>query len=178
MKLNRVEIKNFRSIKDITVNFEPACRVLVGINESGKSNILNALALLGKNFKPVKKNDLREALPDEDPINESYVRFVFKFQKEESDGLIEKVSSKILSSAKNPDIVSISNKNKNVKEFCATRNKGLYSADILSEEKSFKYWRLGTSHKLLSGWKKPTTACPTDFVVELKEQQYKLAEYK
>ncbi len=26
MKLNRVEIKNYRSIKDTTVNFKPACR--------------------------------------------------------------------------------------------------------------------------------------------------------
>ncbi len=45
MKLNRVQIKNFRSIKDIEIDFDPSCRVLVGINESGKSNILNALAL-------------------------------------------------------------------------------------------------------------------------------------
>lgn len=178
MKLNRVEIKNFRSIQDTTLDFDPRCRVLVGINESGKSNILNALALLGEDFKPVKKDDLREALPDEDLINESYVRFVFKFQKEESDELLEKVSSKILSSAKNPDIVSISNKNKNVKEFCATRNEGLYSADILGEEKSFKYWRLGTNYKLLAGWKKPTAACPADFSVKINGQEYKLAEYK
>lgn len=178
MKLNQVEIKNFRSIQDTALDFDPPCRVLVGINESGKSNILNALALLGEDFKPVKKDDLREALPDEDPINKSYIRFVFKFQKEESDELLEKVSSKILSNAKNPDIVSISNKNKNVKEFCATRNEGLYSADILSEEKSFKYWGLGTNYKLLSGWKKPTAACPADFAAELKGQQYKLAEYK
>ena len=94
MKLNRVEIKNFRSIKDITVNFEPACRVLVGINESGESKILSALPSLGEGYKPVKKDDLREALPDEDPIAESLVRFVFRFEKAESDELLEKNSSK------------------------------------------------------------------------------------
>ncbi len=81
MKLNRVEIKNFRSVKNTTISFEPACRVLVGINESGKSNILNALAFLGEDYKPVKKDDLREALPDEDLIDESHVRFIFKFEK-------------------------------------------------------------------------------------------------
>src|SRR5689334_5379148 len=140
MKLNRVEIKNFRSIKDITVNFEPACRVLVGINESGKSNILNALAFLEEDRKPVEKDDRREALPDEDPIDESYVRFIFKFEKPESDKLLEDVSSKILANDKNPEIVLISAKKQTLKEYCTARNEGLYSVNILDEKKSFTYW--------------------------------------
>lgn len=178
MKLDRLEIKNFRSIHDTKIDFDPPCRVLVGINESGKSNILNALALLSDDYEPDKKDDLREALPNEDPIDESYVRFIFKFEKDESDKLFEAVSSKILASAKNPDIVSIDGKNKGVKEFCATRNEGLYTADVLKEEKSFKYWKLGSKYRFLGGWKKPTSACPLDFNVELKDQQHKLAEYK
>lgn len=176
MKLNRVEIKNFRSIKDITVTFEPSCRVLVGINESGKSNILKALAFLGDKQMPVKKDDLREALPEEDPIEESYVRFVFKLEKEESDQLLEYVSSKILSNEKNPEIVSVSNKKQSLRDYCADRNEGLYSADILSEKKSFKYW--GVSGQLIDCWKKPTTTCPVDFSVDLKGQKYVLAKYK
>src|SRR3989344_2816046 len=124
MKLARVEIKNFRSIQDTEIKFDPACRVLVGINESGKSNILEALALLGEDHDPVKKDDLREALPDEDPIDVSYVRFVFKFEKEESDKLLEAVSEKILAGTKNPDIVNASSKNQSVKEFCAARKEG------------------------------------------------------
>lgn len=178
MKLNRVEIKNFRSVQDIVIKFDPPCRVLVGINESGKSNILNALALLSDDYEPVKKDDLREALPDEDPIDESYVRFVFKFEKDESDKLFEAVSSKVLASSKNPDIVSIDGKNGGVKEFCAIRDEGLYKADIFEEEKSFNYWKLDSEYRLLGGWKKPTSACPQDFNVELKGQQHKLAEYK
>lgn len=178
MKLDHVEIKNFRSIQDIKIDFDPPCRVLVGINESGKSNILNALAFLGNDCNPVKKDDLREALPDEDRIDESYVEFVFKYEKKESDELLKNVSSKILTSANNPDIVSVGGKNKNIKEFCSTRNEGLYSVNILDENKSFRYWRLGTKYKLLAGWKKPTAACPQDYLVELKGQQHKLAEYK
>ncbi len=176
MKLNRVEIKNFRSIKDITVNFEPACRVLVGINESGKSNILNALAFLDEDRKPVKKDDLREALPDENPIEESYVRFIFKFEKDESDELLENVSSKILANDNNPELVSISGKKQTIKEYCTARNEGLYSTNILDEKKSFKYWTV--SGQLVAGWKKPTSACPADFSVELKGQKYVLAKYK
>ena len=53
MRLDRVEIANFRSIKDVTITFEPRCRVLLGINESGKSNILNALVLLDAETTPL-----------------------------------------------------------------------------------------------------------------------------
>lgn len=177
MKLNRVEIKNFKSIKDITVNFEPTCRVLVGINESGKSNILNALAFLGEDYKPVKKDDLREALPDEEPITESTIRFVFRFEKEESDKLIETVSAKIAANVKNPEIVSTT-RSLTLKEYCSLLHEGLYKADILKETKSFSYWAIDNKYKLLAGWKKPTSACPADFSVELKGQNYQLSQYK
>jgi predicted ATP-dependent endonuclease of OLD family len=46
MKLTNVEIKNFRSLDKLDFEFNPNCRILVGINESGKSNILKALAML------------------------------------------------------------------------------------------------------------------------------------
>ncbi len=82
MRLDRVQIKNFRSIADLTLGFDPPCRVLVGINESGKSNILNALSLLDENVVP-KKDDIRDIGPDETLSNESYVRFIFKLSDEE-----------------------------------------------------------------------------------------------
>lgn len=178
MKLNSVQIKNFRSIKDIEINFDPPCRVLVGINESGKSNILNALALLSDDYDPVKKDDLREALPHEGQIEESEVTFVFQFEKPESDKLLEIVSAKIIADVKNPDVVLSGKKKFSVKEFCATRNEGLYSADIIKEEKRFKYWSFDGKYQLLEDWKKPTNTCPADFQIELKKQQYKLSQYK
>ena len=135
MKLNRIQIKNFRSIKDIEIDFDPSCRVLVGINESGKSNILNALALLSDDFTPSKKDDLREALSREGQIKESEITFVFQFEKTESDKLFEVVSGLIVASVKNPDIVNDKKKNFNIKEFCTTRNEGLYTANILEEKK-------------------------------------------
>ena len=46
MKLNKVVIRDYRSIKLVTISFAPTCRVLVGVNEAGKSNILKALRLL------------------------------------------------------------------------------------------------------------------------------------
>ena len=70
MRLSKVQIKNFRSIADLTLNFDPPCRVLVGINESGKSNILNALSLLDEDVLP-EKDDVRDIWPDETSSNES-----------------------------------------------------------------------------------------------------------
>jgi len=176
MKLDHVKIKNFLSIKDIIVYFDPTCRVLVGINESGKSNILKALAFLEKNHNPIKKDHLREALPDENPIDESCIDFVFKFEKEESDELLKDVFSKILTNKKNPEILSIGKKKQSLKNFCATQNEGLYCVNILDETKTFAYYSLKGA--LIMGWKKPTSACPADFFVESKGQKYQLTQYK
>lgn len=152
--------------------------MLVGINESGKSNILNALALLSDDFTPSKKDDLREALSREGQIKESEVAFVFQFEKTESDKLFEVVSGLIVASIKNPDIVNDKKKNFNIKEFCTTRNERLYTANILEEKKIFNYWSFDEKYQLLDGWKKPTSACPLDFQVELKGQNYQLSKYK
>ena len=180
MKIKRVDIKNFRSIKDIEIVFDPICRVLIGINESGKSNILNALAFLSDDYQPARRNDLREVLPDEDQIEESYVRFVFKFEKNESDQLARSVSSKILAGEKDPNIVSVNGEIQKISKLCTyrNRNEGLYRANIFEETKSFAYWAFGDSYELLSGWKKPTDTCPPDFSVELAGQHYKLADYR
>ena len=44
MILKKVQIENFRSIKNETLDFsEDNCKILVGINEAGKSNVLKAL---------------------------------------------------------------------------------------------------------------------------------------
>ena len=81
------------------VNFsvrERAKVALMGQNGSGKSTIFELILSqlkLNEGAVNIKK---REALPDENPIEESYVRFIFKFEKSESDELLENVSSKIL----------------------------------------------------------------------------------
>lgn len=70
MRLTSVQIRNFRSISFLELPLDPSCRVLVGINESGKSNILRALASLGT-YMPSKQRDVREPLPSESPIEQA-----------------------------------------------------------------------------------------------------------
>ncbi len=178
MKLDRVDVKNFRSIQEITVKFDPPCRILVGINESGKSNILKALRLLSDDFNPTNKDDLRDPLPNEREIDESYVRVVFRFEKNESDKLLEQASSMILSSAKNPDIVSLEGQKQSLKAFCVQRNEGLYTVNILKETKSSGYWKIDQRYELLSGWKRVTELCPPDFSIEANGQKHTPSKYK
>lgn len=177
MKLNYVDIKNFRSLKKVKIDFDPPCRILVGINESGKSNILKALAFLSDAFKPQKKNDHREALPDEDPIRESYVRFAFKFEKNESDQMFEIISSKILSKTKNPEIIYTVSARLSLKKFCAVYNESFYTVNVLTEKKLVGYLKLSNKYKLLHGWKKPTSTCPQDYSVDIKGQLHQLTKY-
>lgn len=45
MYLRQLDIKNFRSCYDIKVDFRPGITLLVGENNSGKSNVIEALRL-------------------------------------------------------------------------------------------------------------------------------------
>lgn len=179
MRLDRVQIVNFRSIQDAEIKFIPSCRVLVGINEAGKTNILKALALLNENLKPIKKNDLREPLPDENSIEESYVRFIFKFDKNESDKILETVSSKILANTNNPEIVIDITKQitLTLKDFCKTQDEGIYKANIINENKNFSVWQIVNNFNLSEGWKKPTKFCPHNFNIEKKGRIQSIFQY-
>jgi len=77
MKLSRVEIKNYRSIQELSLDLDPKCRILVGINESGKTNILDALNLLDPKVVTTQR-DLREPGLHEAQITEARVRFIFR----------------------------------------------------------------------------------------------------
>lgn len=51
--LSKISIKNFRSCKDIDINFS-SFTPLIGYNNAGKSTILNAIEwLFKKNFCPL-----------------------------------------------------------------------------------------------------------------------------
>jgi recombinational DNA repair ATPase RecF len=95
MKLNKVEIKNFRSIENVTIDFEnDNCRVLVGINESGKSNILRALSMLGAT-KPIS-SDVRFTNPQEESIEKAYVKFFLTLETKELAEVYEIIKEMVL----------------------------------------------------------------------------------
>lgn len=46
MYISKVKIKNYCSIKDLTINFNPGKIIVVGKNNSGKSNIIKAINIV------------------------------------------------------------------------------------------------------------------------------------
>lgn len=75
MKLNRIEIKNFRSIKDETIYFDKNALILLGKNEVGKSNILKAIAAVFGEYV-VSSQDKRKRI-DNEIISEYFVKAIF-----------------------------------------------------------------------------------------------------
>ncbi len=60
MYIKRLQVHGFRSLKDITLNFQPGFNVLVGKNNSGKSNIILALDyLLGEKYPTYREVENR-----------------------------------------------------------------------------------------------------------------------
>lgn len=88
MKLSRVYIKNYRSISDVRIDFDFGCQVLLGVNESGKSNILAALHTLDPAV-PVGFMDLRQEQPGEDIVDTGRVQFRFVPSAEEVEKVCE-----------------------------------------------------------------------------------------
>lgn len=100
MKLKEIKIRGFRSIKDQTISFENKCQILVGVNESGKTNILKALQLIDPDHPPTAR-DRRRPLETEPPTGPQNIAFEFEMSDEETVKFQETVLGQFL--VKNPD---------------------------------------------------------------------------
>ncbi len=148
MKLNRVHIKNFRSIKNVTIDFEPKCRVLVGINESGKTNILTALSHLDSTTK-IDINDQRELDPDEPPLREAFVRFIFSLDESDYKAAISELEKKIIGYSKSASVIKIKGVPLTIEEFVRSRKEVLFRVELIEQSKSFSYWTLNEACEML-----------------------------
>ncbi len=151
MELKRVDIKNFRSIRAGTIDFSFRCRILVGINESGKSNVLRAMSFLLPEVLPTPQ-DVRQERLDEDSPSEAYVRFVFELSQVEQTELHDLIVGKFLGeTAQTPLIISTSKKTHSAIGYCQSRTQGLYIASLLSQSKTYTAWS-DTTSTLYGGW--------------------------
>jgi hypothetical protein len=168
MRLLRVEIENFRSIRELEIDFSNIpCRILAGINESGKSNILKALALLNKTVAPTK-DDIRIPRPDEPPIRASGVRFVFRLDETETGELIKAMQIGVM--LDDPTSVMFFKKKEafSLEGFCRSNNEGIWFVDVITGKRLATTWTLDDEWKLEPGWKKPSAHCTADFRVAHK----------
>lgn len=143
MKLDRIEIENFRSIPKETIKMDPRCRILVGINEAGKSNILKAASLLSPSLDP-KPQDIREnADEDEEPSKKSEVLFIFKLEESDLKKIFEEeLKDSILAQDKFFKIITKGVKQLDILEFMRERNEVIYEANLKEKSKGFLYWNM------------------------------------
>lgn len=146
----------------------PPCRALVGINESGKSNILKALSLLDPDTKS-SDEDLRDFLPKEDPDQDADVTFVFAFTKDERTIHYNSLLKAILVKNRKRSILTKSGKPLSLAQFCEEKTQGLLIADLRSHKKRATIWRLGRDYEIVEGWKKPKPDCPPTIQVQTEE---------
>ena len=177
MEFKRIEIKNYRSIRDIAIKFDPKCRILVGINESGKSNILKAMSYLSGEINPTV-DDIRTPSTDEPPVSAAYIRFVFELSEEDKKGLYEKLEYSIFNYKKTQNLFVKNNKNLTLKKFCESLNEGLYIISLRNLIKYGSRWGF-KDFEFDPKWRAVSKDCPPNYVFETGEgQSYALAEYE
>jgi predicted ATP-dependent endonuclease of OLD family len=173
MNLVKAEIVNFRSIKNLEFNFSPACRTLVGINESGKTNILKALAFLDKS-KKIDLADLRYPLQGEAQIQESYVRFHFSLSDSQLNELVQESFGELLCSPKSSSkIFQFYDKVVGLKSAFEDCNKVFYRVDVLNDKRTYSYTVLGDAFQSLnSTWFKPNLSIVGDAKVSPEDLRF------
>ena len=78
MELKRIEIKNFRSIKNASIDFDQNCKILVGKNDAGKSNVLKAIAAVFDDYKVTPKDKRKRIGNEIIKPDDYYVRAIFE----------------------------------------------------------------------------------------------------
>ncbi|WP_108468975.1 AAA family ATPase [Polynucleobacter difficilis] len=173
MNLVKAEIVNFRSIKNLEINFSPACRTLVGINESGKTNILKALAFLDKN-KKIDLADLRYPLQGESQIQESYIKFHFSLNDSQISELIQDSLGELLCSAKSSSkIFQFNEKWVGLKSAFEDCNTVFYRVDILNDKRTYSYTVLNDAFQYANSmWFKPNLSVVGDAKVSPEDLRF------
>lgn len=146
MKLEEIEIVNFRSIAHVNIVPNPSCQGFVGINESGKTNVLKAISLLSNDVR-INKDDVRIEGIDEEREQESYVEFSFSLQDDEINEVIDELLAKIYAESGLPKI-SLANKKMDIKGFFSRKGAGFYRCDIKKGKKTSLYYRLNTNEDI------------------------------
>lgn len=88
MEVKKLELKNFRGFRDLTLEFDSRLNVLVGVNGSGKSSVLDALSIMLAIL--VDPGDSRPSLSNDAGLNQ-----VDGYHFEDSDIYCDEPSLKV-----------------------------------------------------------------------------------
>jgi predicted ATP-dependent endonuclease of OLD family len=159
VKLSNARIRDYRSIKDVTIGFSPNCRVLVGVNEAGKSNILKALRLLD----PAQKStdaDKRNPLNDESYAIKPEVIFSFLLEAEDHELLHSHLLSKTLVKNASQTLYETSGSSSTLKDFVLRHTEATIWEDVGKHAKAYTGFIKQDAVKMHTGWQKRTTSLP------------------
>jgi hypothetical protein len=159
MRLQRAEIRNFRSIENVDIVFEPRCRVLVGINESGKSNILRALSFLDPEAK-VESGDLRELRSNEKPYKAAYLRFHFGLSEDDKLKALKSFKQKVAGDVVKEPIICIAKSKYSIADFINSRSVTLYEINLIDGTRRFLYFALPSDSEVIGNWRLRNTDPP------------------
>lgn len=179
MMLHAVEIKNFRSIANLTVPMNPTCRILVGINESGKSNIIRALATLSDDVV-LNPADKRQVLPEEPLVTEAYIRFVFNFDESDINVFHEELCNVIVGNRDLPMFINQDDAELTLVQFLRLEKiQKLFKADLITQKKNISSWKIKDNYEIESGWKTISSQCPPAYEIVLPDgSKIQLNSYK
>ena len=178
MKLEKIKIVNFRSIKDLELDFYNNSRVLVGINEAGKSNILKAAALLADDIE-IQSDDVRQESYEEECVEESFVEFYFTFNNEQINNLNKLLLDKTLTFNSNPKILVHNEQNITFSDLCKLKGNCSYKVDVLKNTAEPKFFAFNTSYeyKVCNTLKAISMQCPKDYTLTIDDTIYNLSDY-
>lgn len=139
MKLDRIHIKNFRSIKDETIHIDHNCKILLGKNEAGKSNVLKGIAAVFGEYS-VSTKDRRKRI-DNEKIDEYFVRAIVKLEQSDFDEVF-----KTIDQIENIELLNFKNK-KSIREYIETNFRELIvQIDIQNDsDPRLSYWRINAA---------------------------------
>ena len=143
MKLKKVEINGFRSIEEMEIEFENGCghKILVGKNESGKSNILKALSLLSGEAQ-ITAQDRKELYNDE-----PFVRFQFNLEQSEIEECRKLFYEKFIPNEKEQITKELS-----IESFFEKHGKHILYKLEYGNDGTWKYWALDKNIKFEDSW--------------------------
>lgn len=168
MDLINIEIKSYRSIVDQKIDVKDKCICLIGKNESGKSNILNAIRFLGADFR-ISASD-RSKINNELPK----VKYNFSILKDEIDFLNNLVDNTISE-------VTLESNAKPIKDCIFTSFSITKYLD--KENGSLKRFKAASTNCELEVDEnyyvlKNGMTIPADVTVKISEENYALAKFK
>ena len=158
MRLDKIEMKNYRSIKSEDFAFNHNLQILVGLNESGKSNILKAISLLNEKQQS-GIDDIRDTGHEENHIEHGDSTIMYEFKLEDKE--VKQIYSNVVKEYFRANdytlpIIDYDKKSYTLEELCGGYNSFPCTREVANNKINYQYYiqRHIEHGKVNKSWKK------------------------